>query len=153
MRANQLGSHSQLRALVGCRWGDAEMPGCTGRSVVHPCPVPLPARASAAAAHGEVAQPSSTSLLQDKESLGLQRSYSYIWAKFKKNPRHSPCKWLLCRLANAQAHSIVECRQLESLKSVFQSLSPSILCPKRRRHFITSDIFPTNWQKTYLIFF
>lgn len=47
------------------------VPGWLGRSRAPPCP--LPAKASAAEVHGEVARPFPTSLPQNKERFGLQK--------------------------------------------------------------------------------
>lgn len=123
--------------------------------------MPLPARASAAAVHGEITWVfSQPSFHKTKKVLDCKRSNSYIWAKVFKRAHPTsrsvqtfPMRWLPCRLPNPRARSIVECLQPESLKAVFQSPSPSTRCPERRRHFITSDIFLTNLEKAYLIFF
>lgn len=68
MTANQHGSHSQLRALSvwWCR-------SARGAWWYLCALVPLPARASAAAVHGEVARSFSIFLPQDKESFGLPK--------------------------------------------------------------------------------
>lgn len=147
---------SQLRALVGFQWGRGAWAGMWYLCAL----VPLPARASTAigAQRGCMAFPNLPP--EDGESFGWQKiAFLCLCQNFRNAHLKSswvqtfPVQQLLCCLANPQAHSIVKCLQSESLKAVFQSLSPSILCPKRRRLFITSDIFSEKLTKGVFIFF
>lgn len=93
-----------------------------------------------------------------KKVLDSQRPNSSIWAKSSKEHmwtmavcRRQQSKQLPCSLSNPPRTPLSSASSLNN-ERLFHSLSLSILCPKRR-HFITSDIFLTNLQKAYLIFF
>lgn len=153
---------SQLRALLSFWWGGAEVPGVPGQEhdtsmswcrcqTEHLLLLRCTERWQSL---------SQLSFRKTMKVLDCKSSNSYIWIKSSKKPTLNsssaqtfPVWWLWCFLANPQAHSVVRCLQPESLEAVFQSLSPSTLCPQRRRYFITSGIFLTNLKKAYLIFF
>lgn len=154
MTANQRGSHSQLRAL-SVRW----CRNAQGAWWYLCALVPLPARASAAAVHKEVARSFSMFLPQDKESFGLPKiDFLDLGQIFKKTRLNSssgqtfPEQWLPCCLADPRAHSAVECLQPESLTAVFSPCLRASSAPKEG-DILSQVIFSRQTYKRHIWFF